>query len=217
MSDVIFDDILCKVGALYMAKPYDISIKRFIKIMKSKGGVKLSEDNLVKLSPPWYTFFNFLKHSIGKDRCVEVLEMKEISDSNFIIQVEVRSLKKALALADILLRCKSFGNIIVRVEVLHCGQAVKPTGQFDDICRVIEVFKDALGTNHYFECIEFRTIFDSEVIFPVFKKEVIQFFNDDLSDLYSNFNGVAAHVFSEVLKEQIGNVSILPSTTRATL
>lgn len=174
----------------------------------------MNEDNLAKLSPPWYTFFNFIKHSIGRDKCVEVLEMKEISDANFLIQLEVKSRDKALALAAIIVPCKSFGNIIVRTEVLHCGQTVKPNNQFQDVCRLIRVFEEALGSNHYFEYVEHRKLFDSIIVFPVFKKSVIQFFNDDLSDLYNNFNGVAAHVFSEVLEMRIGDFSITPSTAR---
>ena len=37
------------------------------------------------------------------------------------------------------------------------------------------------------------------VVYAIFKKEVIQFFNDDISDFYCNYNEVAAKVFNEVL------------------
>ena len=36
----------------------------------------------------------------------------------------------------------------------------------------------------------------------ILKKSVVQFFNDDLSDYYANFNGVAASVFAEVLNTE---------------
>ena len=172
----------------------------------------MSEENQVKLSPPWYTYFNFLKYSIGKDRNVKVLDMKEISDVNYLIPVEVKDKDKARALATILVLHKNFGNIDVHTEVLHRGQVVKPHETPRNECGLIKIFEEALATNYYFEYVRFAKIFTAKIIFPVFKKEVIQFFNDDLSDLYNNFNGVAAAVFEEVLKSPINEIFIYPST-----
>ena len=177
----------------------------------------MKEYSLVGLTPPWYTFFNFLKHSIGRTKCVQVLEMKELSDSNYLIQVDVKNQDKAFALATILLPFKNFGNINVRVEVLHFGQVVAPEDQILDVSELIRIFEEALDTNCYFKYVEFVKMLDLYIIFPVFKKEVIQFFNDDLSDLYRNYNGVAASVFAEVLKPQIRNIFISPSTARIRL
>jgi len=174
----------------------------------------MNEDNLVKMSPPWHTFHNFLKHSIGRDHCVDVLEMEEISDIRFLIQIEVKNRDKALALATILEPCKNFGNIDVYVEVLHCGKIVKPSCKHQDVCSVIETIEKALDTNYYFKKVEHVDFFGTPIIFPTFKKEVIQFFNDDLSDFYQNFNGVAAHVFREVLRFEVDGIHIRPSTAR---
>jgi len=46
----------------------------------------------------------------------------------------------------------------------------------------------------------------------VFTKSVTQFYNEDLSDLYRNYNEVSAGVFREVLKEKINGIDIDPST-----
>jgi len=169
-------------------------------------------ENKLRLSPPWYTFFNYVINSVGRDRCVEVFEMQEISDGNFLIPIEVRGRDKAIALATILVPCVNFGNINVRIEVIQCGQVVKPDDRCQDECSLMRIFEEAFGTNHYYEYVEFRRVFSSIIVFPVFKKEVIQFFNDDLSDLNNSFNGVAAHVFAEVLEKQIDGISINPST-----
>jgi len=172
----------------------------------------MSDEGSVKMSPPWYTYFNYLKHSIGRDQCVDVLDMKEISGADYLISVDVKNREKATALATILIPCKNFGNINVRVEVLHCGRRVKPYCNPHDESIIIKIIEEALGTNHYFECVESAEYFVSLLIFPVFKKEIIQFFNDDLSDFYNNFNGVVAKVFSEVLESHVFGVSIRPST-----
>ena len=175
----------------------------------------MNEEMLLRLSPPWYTFFNYIKHSIGADRYVDVLDMKELSNTRYLIQVDVKVKKKAAALAAILVTHRQFGNINVCVEVMHNGQVVKPVEQTHNVCSLISVLEAALETNDYFEFAKFEKIFSAAVIFPVFKKAVIQFFNDDLSDLYNNFNGVAANVFEEVIKSPIDDVFIYPSTAKA--
>jgi len=172
----------------------------------------MSERDLVGLSPPCYTFHNYLKHSIGRDQHVDVLEMEEISDDDYLISIEVMCKNKAIALATLLVPCKNFGNINVRVKVLHCGRTVKPYCRPLGARNLISIYEEALDTNYYFEFVESEEFWGSTVIYPVFKKEVIQFYNDDLSDLFENFNGVAAMVFAEVLELNIDGVSIRPST-----
>ena len=173
----------------------------------------MSQARTLKLSPPWHTFFNFVKHTIGKDKQVKVLEMKEVSETDFIIQIEVKDKDKALALATILEPHKEFGNINVYVEVLCFGKAVKPSEKKQNVCTLVKFYEKAFETNKYFVHAEVVDFFGSMILFPVFKKEIIQFFNDNLADLYQNFNGVVADVFKEMLKLQIDEVSIRPSTT----
>jgi len=172
----------------------------------------MSEARTLRLSPPWHTFFNFVKHAIGKDRQVKVLEMKEVSEVDFLIQIETKDKDKALALATILEPYKEFGNIKVYVEVLCFGKVVMPSEKKQNVCTLMNFYEKAFGANDYFVHVEFKDFFGNMMLFPVFKKEVIQFFNDNLADLYQNFNGVVADVFKEILRFQIDEVSIRPST-----
>ena len=172
----------------------------------------MSEKNTARLSPPWYTFFNFLKHSVGEDRCVEVLEMRELSGGKFLIEVDVKDRDRATAMATILLPHKNFGNIDVCVEVSHCGRAVRPGEPPRNAHGLARLFEEAFCTNCYFERAESVRVPGGTWVFPVFAKTVIQFFNDDISDLYSNFNGVAADVFAEVLRLSINGITVNPST-----
>ena len=175
----------------------------------------MTKDPSVRLSPPQYTYVNFLKHSIGNDPCVDVMDIEEIVGGDYLIPIHVKCREKAIALATILELHKTFGNINIFVEVCFCNQVVKPIENIENIERLVQIVRQALDTNCYFEFVRAAEPFPGLVsIFPVFKKEVIQFFNDDLSDLYANFNGVAAHVFSEVMKSTINGFFISPSTTR---
>ena len=170
-------------------------------------------DKQVKLSPPQYTYSNFIKHSIGNDPCVRVLDLQETPHGDYLQIINVDERRKAAALATILKRRKTFGNVKIRIEVRHCGRVVEPVTEIRSILRLFEA---ALDTNRWFEFVESKQVFFGlKPIFPVFKKDVIQFFNDDLSDLYANFNGVVADVFREVLREKIGEDDINPSTAKS--
>jgi len=49
-------------------------------------------------------------------------------------------------------------------------------------------------------------------VFPIFSKAVVQFPNNDIGDLYFNFNDVAAKSFRNVLEGAPGGI-ILPVST----
>jgi hypothetical protein len=173
----------------------------------------MTPSNLPQLSPPEFTFFNELKNSIGKDPLVTVENIIKLPNGENLIPVLVHKQKKALALATILDLHKDFGGIIVNVQVIFNGQAVDPLEKDFTPREVVKLFKAALGTNRYFK-FAVAKLFSPGVfgVFPVFSKKVIQFFNDDISDLYNNFNEVAATVFKDVLKGEINEIVINPST-----
>jgi len=172
----------------------------------------MSETPLVRLSPPWYTFFDLIKYTIGKDDQVKVLEMEEVDDRYFLIPIEVNDEDKAIALATILTPYKEYGNIKVYAEVLYCGKVVKPDDKKQNVCSLYMFYKEALESNDYFAYVEFRDFFGKMILYPVFKKEVVQFFNDNMADLYNNYNAVAADAFAEVLELEIDDVAVRPST-----
>ena len=166
-----------------------------------------------KLSPPWITYFNFLKHSVGNDPCVDVLDIEEATeDFDYLVKINVKGRERAAALATILNPCKEFGNVIVRIKIMRCGREVEPIECPQDLTGLARVYKDAFCTNRYFNEVKIIKIFGASLLFPIFKKEVIQFFNDDISDYYNNYNGVAADVFAEVLIMPMGEITVNPTT-----
>ena len=171
----------------------------------------MKNENMARLSPPWYTYYNFIKESIGSDPWVKVLDMTEMSGAQYIITSQARRIEKARALATILTLRQTFGNIVVDIEILHNGNGVSPYEPPLTNAELLRIFNQALGTNSYFRNVRLGGLV-AESIFPIFKKEVIQFFNDDISDFYQNFNGVASNVFVEVLRPDIYGTNINPST-----
>jgi hypothetical protein len=176
--------------------------------------MQMTQSNLPQLSPPQFTYFNEVKYSVGNDPFVTVLNIIELPyDAGYLIPVLVRNQEKAQALATIVERQKTFGNIVVYVVVIYDGQVVNPLTDTFTPQEMGKLFETALKTNRYFKFAAVERLSPgTESVYPVFSKSVIQFFNDDLSDFYNNFNEVAASVFRDVLRDEINSIPINPST-----
>lgn len=174
----------------------------------------MTESNLPQLSPPEFTYFNELKYSVGNDPGVSVNTLIELPlDTGFLILVHVKNRKKAQALATILNLLKQIGPIHIFVVVIYGGHVIEPIEEPLTPKEIQQLYITALETNRYFKFAEIAQFSpDTDSVYPVFSKSVIQFFNDDISDLCQNFNEVAAHVFRDVLKTDISGTPIIPST-----
>ncbi|MGE6615093.1 hypothetical protein [Bacillus mycoides] len=174
------------------------------------------EDNFnVQLSPPWITYFNEIKYSVGIDPDVAVGPLIPV-DGNYIILIKVVGDEKAVALATLLKPTMQFGNINVEVVVSNNeNQIVSSIPCPLDAFEIAHLFQVALGNNPYFQevVVQPQLPGGQNVVFPVFKPEVIQFFNDDISNLCQTFTAVASDVFSDVMKDAICDIPILFSTS----
>ncbi|MCU5488834.1 hypothetical protein OCA95_20550 [Bacillus cereus] len=171
-----------------------------------------------QLSPPWITYFNELRNSIGADPTVTVGPLIP-TDGNFIILVQTTDFEKAIALATLLKPTVQFGNVNVTIVVSVIGDGiVNPIPCPLDAFEIAHLFQVALENNLYFEQVVVQPQFPggSNVVFPVFAAKVIQFFNDDISNLCQTFTEVAAKVFRDVMKDAICGIPILFSTSCTT-
>lgn len=168
-----------------------------------------------QLSPPWITYFNELRNSIGVDPTVTVGPLIPVG-GNYIILVHALSNEKARALATLLKSSVQFGNVSVTIiETNNENEIVNPFPCPLDAFEIAHLFQVALENNPYFEQVVVQPQFPGgvNVVFPVFKAEVIQFFNDDISNLCQTFTGVAANVFRDVMQEDVCDIPILFSTS----
>ncbi|PEI86307.1 hypothetical protein [Bacillus toyonensis] len=168
-----------------------------------------------QLSPPWITYFNELRNSIGADPTVTVGPLIPVG-GNYIILVHALSNEKARALATLLKSSIQFGNVSVTVIVTNNeNEIVNPFPCPLDAFEIAHLFQVALENNPYFEQVVVQPQFPGgvNVVFPVFKVEVIQFFNEDISNLCQTFTGVAANVFRDVMQDDVCDIPILFSTS----
>lgn len=143
-------------------------------------------ENKATLSPPWYNFFNKIKALFEKDEDVNV----EFDNKKETISIYVDNDRKAVALTTLLPSARRFGNVLVKINVIpaNCKNSSTATlyeAAFEgnpavDYIKEIELSPGSLGANYV-----------------VFRKEVVQWFNDDLSDI----NGVNSTLYEDIARD----------------
>lgn len=142
---------------------------------------------ILRLQPPWNTYVSKIKAMFENDPEIRI-EYNE-SNSNPTVTMYVENSTKADALQQLLGIEKKFGNISLAITIVPANK---------EFSNQIEILKAALNGNPIVTQIETYDVFGSEMTFCEFRKEVIQFPNDDCSDLNGNFNGLAEDLAREI-------------------
>ena len=159
------------------------------------------EQNIVGLQAPWITVLGKLQAMFEGDAEVEV-KCPDMEANPFVINIDTINSTKCEALKKVLKTHYEFGNITVDifVRVIDDGsETEEPT---------IEDFAEAFAGNPVF--VTTATIenpMGQEFDHVIFAKEVIQFYNDDISDIYGNFNGTVEQVACDILNRGDVNFS----------
>ena len=144
----------------------------------------------VSLSPPWITKVNELKALFGVDPDIDVVYNDEAKE----VIIESVNTFKIMALQKILVPSVTFGNVTLTIKCL-----VKDNAE-DDVASLI---KTAFADNPHFSQVITAPTPYGEQVYALFKKEVIQFYNDDTSDYYGNWNGLSEDILRGVVNENI--------------
>lgn len=156
---------------------------------KIKGIIKNEENmkNGVWLSAPWYTYYHELEALFGQDPEISMDFNEDKGD--YTVTMHVRNEEKEYALMQLLPTVKSFGSIAVRIRVIPSN--VEYESDYDLLLK-------ALKDNPVFAKGIKEEMTDYNYI--LFKKEVVEFFNDELGDPYgfrfTLFQDIANDVFA---------------------
>ncbi len=149
---------------------------------------------IAKLSPPWYTYHKKVQAMFGRDPEVEVKDLGEIEDGKYSYMILVSEKKKAGAIKAILPQNVEMGNIEIHLTILGPDEDdIAPLDKSD-----AEIYNAAFSGNPIFVKTAVRSFDPLTVSYCIFKKEVIQFQNDDLTDYYGNYNGLASDIAREL-------------------
>lgn len=150
-----------------------------------------TKEQNVGISSPWMTYYKKLVALFFDD---PELEVKWIEDEKNII-IESTNTFKIMALEKLLAPVVTFGNVTITVKCL-----VKDGSEES----VAAIFRTAFAGNpHISEVIEQETMGCIDQTFVLFKPEVIQFFNDDITDYHGNWNGLSEDIMREVINKNL--------------
>jgi len=145
----------------------------------------------VKLSPPWITYCHKIESLFKNDPEVEVMYDNEEVE----LKIYVSEPEKADALIKLLPNNKEFGNVTLKITV------IPP----DNKESKLDLFRKAFNKNP--DVVDIYTA--SSPLAPafsyiIFKKEVVQFFNDDLTDVHGNLTTLNETIATEIFGEMSG-------------
>ena len=141
------------------------------------------------LSSPWVNFYRELEALFAKDPEVKVVYDEEKND----VKLYVDNLAKADALAQLLPVERTFGNITITVTVIPANK---------EGASKIQLFRTAFEGNGAFNyTASAEGIFTNPIHYVVFANEVVQYFNDDLSDAH----GVRSTLYQDIAEDIFEN------------
>ena len=149
----------------------------------------------LKLSPPWIKYMHEMEQLFKYDPEVHVV----YDEDEHIIHLYVDKQRKADALATLIPETVTFGNITLQVNVVQANGALSTTVGLTNA----QLFKNAFEDNGAFAFVKQVTgIFSNNLTYVVFKNKVVQYFNDNLNDVYGNcstlYQDIAKNIFGEI-------------------
>lgn len=139
----------------------------------------------LNLSSPWVIYYLQINAMFDKDPEVNVDFDEKIPE----VKLYVDNQEKADALTKLLPSTKDFGNICLVIKVFPAN---KPEESKADLFRKAFEGNEAVSFIHTVD-----NILSNDITYIVFKKEVIQYFTDELSSIY----GMHSTLYQDIAKD----------------
>ncbi len=160
----------------------------------------MEKEKLVTLSPPWYTYHHKLVAMFSRDKDVRVRNLAELGEGRYETLILVNEIRKAQALKT-LLKQPEMGNITFHITILGPNEdSVELPGR--PHYQEWELFENALTGNECFVGIDKDTLGYFSMKYCIFKKEVIQFWNDNLADYKGNTSCLMESIAREIFNSK---------------
>lgn len=147
-----------------------------------------NEQKTPRMSPPWVTYFHEVEALFKNDPDIKI----SFDERTPELKLLVNGSMKAMALKKLLPEYVNFGHVTLNVMVIPANNADSN----------LELLRVAFAGNDLLVHTEAVNTPFGVKNFAVFKKDVAQFFNDDLSDIHGVisilYSNLAADVFQPV-------------------
>lgn len=162
----------------------------------------------VGIQSPWVTTYNKIKALFERDDDLTISPLSEDEGGVYTFSISSANETKINAIEKILANNYEFGNVTLNIKFIVDDAGKEGITAAD--------LKNAFTGNNVVSKIEtIPNPFGSTQTFVMFNKEVIQFYNDDISDRYGNYNGLAEDIARELFNETDASISyctdIVPS------
>lgn len=141
------------------------------------------------LSSPWVMYYRKLNALFKRDIEVQVIYNEDENE----ISLYVENSSKAAVLSELLPVEKDFGNVKIKIKVVPANNKMD-VGFFETDTAIDIAFRNN-------EIVSFIKTVDTvfgQIIYVVFKNEVVQFYSDDLGDYYGVCSTLAQDIAREV-------------------
>lgn len=137
------------------------------------------------LVSPWVNFYKEIKALFIKDPEIGV----EIDNADKKVTLHVSNGDKAEALSRLLPATKTFGNIDVKVEIIHENSP--------DDWDLLKTYKMAFKGNPAFDSVKESVTPFGTFRYVIFAREIVQYKNDDIGDA----NQLRSTLYQEIAKD----------------
>ena len=146
---------------------------------------------ILKLSAPWQIYYKELCELFKHDSEVRIV----YDTDEQVINIYVENTAKADAMAAVLPMEKEFGAITVQINVIPANPTFKKVKSvrgtiYEDLFRGNPIVDDI---------VTIEGVMTNPITYVIFKKEVVQYYNDSLSDAHGMCSTLYQDIASRVL------------------
>ena len=157
----------------------------------------------LKLSPPWDTYYQELNAMFKNDPSVHVV----MDDDEYTVKLYVEDSEKAESLHELLPEEVQFGSVTLKVTVvpsnsMEQGRLVLNKDHYKYLGSLYEA---AFYGNSAFEnVVTVPGVFGFTACYVIFKKEVVQYYNDNMSDINGLCSTLYENIARDIFKPDLG-------------
>lgn len=145
----------------------------------------------LELSTPWVIYYRELEALFKEDP-----EVRVVYDEDAIeVKLYVENQDKADALTQLLPNEKEFGNITLKITVIPANKL-----STDKVSLLKRAFRD----NPALSFIAEHAVFGNSITYIVFKNAVVQYYTDNLGDVYGNYSTLYQDIAKDIFPEHDG-------------
>lgn len=196
---VVNEEVHEEAPAIRVENESDEAVAEPVEEVKENTPERVIKRN-ISIEAPWWRFYKLLQNLFINDESVTFLNNE--TKGVFEITVSSSDVCKLAAIKKVVGTERTFGNVKVAITYIE-EEAPLTLEEF------AAAFKD---TGYLVDTKTATTPAGDPIFFPIMKKDVIQFYDDDISDYYGNFNATVAAATVEIMDPKNITPNFLIST-----